>query len=70
MTIGKFEIFRHAPNQRRAIIGMVMMTGHQFLGSFVLANYRVLIYASLALTDFVPLCSMHVGRASLSLVMF
>jgi MFS family permease len=55
MTIRRFEIFRTAPNRRRAIVGMIMMTGHQFLGSFVLANYGVLIYASLGMTGYVPL---------------
>jgi MFS family permease len=55
MDIRPFEIFRTAPNRRRALVGMVMMCGHQFLGSFVLANYGVLIYASLGLTGFVPL---------------
>jgi MFS family permease len=55
MDVRWYEIFRTAPNRRRAIVGMVMMTGHQFLGSFVLANYGVLIYASLGLTGFVPL---------------
>lgn len=55
LTMRRFEIFRTAPNRRRALIGVVMMTGHQFLGSFVLANYGVLIYASLGMTGYVPL---------------
>lgn len=55
MTIRSFEIFRTTLNRRRAVVDMVMMTGHQFLRSFVLANYGVLIHASLGVTRYVPL---------------
>jgi MFS family permease len=54
MTIRRFEIFRTAPNRRRAVVGMIMMARHQFLGSFVLVSYGVLICASLGMTGYVP----------------
>lgn len=50
-----FEIFRTAPNRKRALVGFLLMWGDQFLGIFVLTNYGVLIYASLGLSGSVPL---------------
>ncbi|KAF2741235.1 MFS transporter [Polyplosphaeria fusca] len=55
MDVRPFEIFRTAPNRRRALVGFLLMWGDQFLGVFVMANYGVLIYASLGLTGYVPL---------------
>ncbi|KAK6431146.1 hypothetical protein LTR95_012698 [Oleoguttula sp. CCFEE 5521] len=53
--VRRFEIFRTAPNRRRALVAAIMMWGDQFLGIFVMTNYGVLIYASLGLTGFTPL---------------
>lgn len=50
-----FEIFRTAPNRRRALVAFLVMWGDQFLGIFVLTNYGVLIYSSLGLTGSIPL---------------
>lgn len=50
-----FEIFRTPANRRRALVGFLLMWGDQFLGVFVLANYGVLIYASLGFTGHLPL---------------
>jgi sugar porter (SP) family MFS transporter len=55
MHVRPFEIFRTAPNRRRALVGFLLMWGDQFLGIFVMTNYGVLIYASLGLKGFVPL---------------
>jgi sugar porter (SP) family MFS transporter len=49
------SLFRTPSNRKRSLIAITLMTGNQFLGSFVLANYGVLIYASLGLTGSVPL---------------
>ncbi|SMR53866.1 unnamed protein product [Zymoseptoria tritici ST99CH_1E4] len=51
----RFEIFRSAPNRRRALIGALIMWGNQFLGIFIITNYGVLIYASLGFKGSVPL---------------
>jgi sugar porter (SP) family MFS transporter len=55
IEVRPFEIFRTAPNRRRALVAFILMWGDQFLGIFVLTNYGVLIYSSLGLTGFVPL---------------
>ena len=50
-----FEMFRTKANRRRALLSMALMVFDQFLGVYVLANYGVLIYASLGLTGYTPL---------------
>jgi hypothetical protein len=47
LTNHSFELFRTAPNRKRAFMGFLLMFGNQFLGVYVIANYGVLIYASL-----------------------
>ncbi|KAL4901144.1 hypothetical protein BDW74DRAFT_170316 [Aspergillus multicolor] len=44
-----------APNRKRSLIATILMVGNQFLGTFVLTNYGVLIYTSLGLTGSIPL---------------
>ncbi|KAL4879278.1 general substrate transporter [Aspergillus karnatakaensis] len=48
-------LFSTAPNRKRSLIATILMIGNQFLGTFVLTNYGVLIYASLGLTGSIPL---------------
>lgn len=55
MTTRRFEIFRTGPNRRRALVAFLLMMGDQFLGVFVMANYGVLIYASLGMSGSIPL---------------
>lgn len=55
MNVRRFEIFRTAPNRRRAFVAFLLMWGDQFLGVFVMANYGVLIYASLGMKGSIPL---------------
>lgn len=50
-----FEMFRTEANRKRALLSMALMVFDQFLGVYVLANYGVLIYASLGLTGTTPL---------------
>lgn len=42
-----FELFRTAPNRKRALTGFLLMFGNQLLGVYVMANYGVLIYGQL-----------------------
>ncbi|KAI9368979.1 general substrate transporter [Aspergillus egyptiacus] len=49
------DLFSTPANRKRSLIAMILMVGNQFLGTFVLTNYGVLIYASLGLTGHVPL---------------
>lgn len=55
IQVRPFEIFRTASNRRRAATAFMLMWGDQFLGVYVLANYGVLIYASMGLTSYMPL---------------
>jgi hypothetical protein len=52
---GWFELFRTKPNRKRALMGVLLMFGNQFLGVYVIANYGVLIYAQLGQGGKVPL---------------
>ncbi|CAI7678936.1 unnamed protein product [Penicillium pancosmium] len=45
------DLFRTAPNRKRALIGAMLMFGNQFLGVYVISNYGVLIYAQLGQGD-------------------
>ncbi|KAF9890599.1 hypothetical protein FE257_005730 [Aspergillus nanangensis] len=55
VTAGWVEMFRTPANRRRALVAFLLMWGDQFLGIYVLANYGVLIYASLGMKGSVPL---------------
>ncbi|KAL4773239.1 general substrate transporter [Aspergillus nidulans var. acristatus] len=48
-------LFSSPANRKRSLIATILMIGNQFLGTFVLTNYGVLIYASLGLTRSIPL---------------
>lgn len=50
-----FELFRTKANRRRAMISAMLMGFDQMIGTFVLTNYGVLIYASLGLEGKMPL---------------
>lgn len=50
-----FELFRTAPNRRRALVASILMWGDQFLGVYVMTNYGVIIYGDLGLTGSIPL---------------
>ncbi|PGH22944.1 hypothetical protein AJ80_02993 [Polytolypa hystricis UAMH7299] len=54
-TTSTFEIFKTAPNRRRAFVGFALMFGNQFTGVLVIANYGVLLYSSLGMQDHMPL---------------
>ncbi|KAL3466108.1 general substrate transporter [Aspergillus heterothallicus] len=49
------DLFSTPANRKRSLIAFILFVGNQFLGTFVLANYGVLIYASLGLTGSLPL---------------
>lgn len=55
LQVRPFEIFRTPSNRRRAATAFMLMWGDQFLGVYVLANYGVLIYASMGLGGYIPL---------------
>lgn len=55
MTTLPFEICRTPQNRRRLLVAFLLMWGNQFLGVYVLANYGVLIYATLGLGGSIPL---------------
>ncbi|KAF2436370.1 arabinose-proton symporter [Tothia fuscella] len=50
-----FELFKTAPNRRRAWVGFSLMFGNQFTGSLIIANYGVLLYISLGMKTYMPL---------------
>ncbi|PGH03418.1 hypothetical protein AJ79_07384 [Helicocarpus griseus UAMH5409] len=52
---GKLDIFKTPPNRRRAFVGFALMFGNQMTGVLVIANYGVLLYASLGMKTFMPL---------------
>ncbi|KAL4926600.1 general substrate transporter [Aspergillus undulatus] len=41
------DLFKTAPNRKRAMVGAMLMFGNQLLGVYVIANYGVLIYGQL-----------------------
>lgn len=56
LSLGRsFELFRTAPNRRRALVASILMWGDQFLGVYVMTNYGVIIYGELGLTGGKPL---------------
>ncbi|KAF4308695.1 hypothetical protein GTA08_BOTSDO03736 [Botryosphaeria dothidea] len=58
---GPFAIFKTKPNRRRAYVGFSLLFMNQFTGVLflilcnIIANYGVLLYASLGMADFMPL---------------
>ncbi|EER25141.1 hypothetical protein D8B26_007751 [Coccidioides posadasii str. Silveira] len=52
---GKWDILKTGPNRRRALVGFALMFGNQFTGVLIIANYGVLLYASLGMKTFMPL---------------
>ncbi|KAJ6020499.1 hypothetical protein N7540_006003 [Penicillium herquei] len=42
-----YDLFKSAPNRKRALVGSLLMFGNQFLRVYVISNYGVLIYAQL-----------------------
>lgn len=51
IKVRPFEIFRTPANRRRALTAFLLMWGNQFLGIYVLANYGVVIYATLGFSE-------------------
>ena len=54
-TISQFELFKTAPNRRRALVGFLLMWNNQFTGVLIIANYGIILYISLGLSGYVPL---------------
>ncbi|KAK6369935.1 hypothetical protein LTR64_005173 [Lithohypha guttulata] len=54
-TTSPFELFKTAPNRRRALVGFVLMWNNQFTGVLVIANYGIILYISLGMTGYMPL---------------
>lgn len=50
-----WDLFKTAPNRRRAFVGFSLLFGNQFTGVLIIANYGVLLYISLGMTKFMPL---------------
>lgn len=51
----KWEVFKTAPNRRRALVGFLLMWNNQFTGVLIIANYGVILYIQLGMTGFWPL---------------
>ncbi|KAK5188301.1 hypothetical protein LTR16_008439, partial [Cryomyces antarcticus] len=54
-TVGHWDVFTTAPNRRRAFVGFTLMFGNQFTGVLIIANYGVLLYATLGMKTYMPL---------------
>jgi len=54
-TRSKWEVFKTAPNRRRALVGFLLMWNNQFTGVLIIANYGVILYTQLGMTGFWPL---------------
>ncbi|KAK4502547.1 hypothetical protein PRZ48_005972 [Zasmidium cellare] len=53
--ISRFEVFKTAPNRRRAAIAAAMMWFNMFTGVLIIANYAVIIFTDLGLSGYMPL---------------
>ena len=51
----KFELFKTAPNRRRALVGFMLMWNNQFTGVLIIANYGIILYTALGMGGFIPL---------------
>lgn len=54
-TTSRWELFKTAPNRRRALVGFLLMWNNQFTGVLVLANYGIILYTSLGMSGIFPL---------------
>ncbi len=54
-TTSRFELFKTAPNRRRALVGFLLMWNNQFTGVLIIANYGIILYSSLGMTSYMPL---------------
>lgn len=54
-TTSKLELFKTAPNRRRALVGFLLMWNNQFTGVLIIANYGIIIYIALGMTGYMPL---------------
>ncbi|KAJ6452943.1 arabinose-proton symporter [Mycena sanguinolenta] len=54
-TTSKFELFKTAPNRRRALVGFLLMWNNQFTGVLIIANYGVILYTALGMGSYMPL---------------
>ena len=54
-TTSRFELFKTAPNRRRALVGFLLMWNNQFTGVLIIANYGIILYIALGMTGYVPL---------------
>ena len=45
-----FELFKTAPNRRRALVGFLLMWNNQFTGVLIIANYGIILYIALGMT--------------------
>ena len=54
-TTSRFEIFKTAPNRRRALVGFLVMWNNQFTGVLIIANYGIILYTALGMKGFYPL---------------
>lgn len=53
--ISRFEVFKTAPNRRRAAIAASMMWFNMFTGVLIITNYAVIIFTDLGLGGYMPL---------------
>ncbi|OAL23855.1 hypothetical protein AYO20_10875 [Fonsecaea nubica] len=54
-TTSKWEVFKTAPNRRRALVAFLLMWNNQFTGVLIIANYGVILYTQLGMTGYMPL---------------
>jgi MFS family permease len=54
-TISRFEVFKTAPNRKRALIVTVMMWFNMFTGVLIIANYAVILFTQLGISGYMPL---------------
>lgn len=62
-----YEVFRTAPNRRRALIATLMMWGNMFTGVLLIANYAVIIFTDLGLSGATALLLLSIW-VSISLI--
>jgi MFS family permease len=54
-TVSRFEVFKTAPNRKRALIVTVMMWFNMFTGVLIIANYAVILFVQLGISGYMPL---------------
>jgi hypothetical protein len=65
-TVSRVEIFKTAPNCRRALIGCLLMWGNQFTGVLIIANYGVILFVNLGMKTFMPLLLISLWVSTIS----